>query len=474
MGKYKKLGVNIVTFFVGNMGSRLIQFIFIPMYTYWLTTYEYGIIDTVVITVSLCCPLVSMSIHDALLRFLLEHDGKENEYYSASLFLGAIGSLFFLLSAFVFNSIDLLRPYWLYFYIYMVLSVFFYIQNSLIRGLEYNKLYSGLGVINTLLQALCILLLVGKFRLGIDGYLMSMIIAYASSLLVSIFATKSWNYFSTKYISKCQIQSMLMYSLPLVPNAMMWWVINSSDKYMILYFLSPEANGVFAIASKIPLVINVAYSIFLMAWQISVVEERNQEGKENFYHMIYLCMISGLFIFASFIMIFIKPAILTFLSDGYNETWKYIPLLLISAIFTCLAGYYGSFYVAFKKTGGALKTSMVCAMVSICLNLFLIRYIGLLGVAMSNLISFLTLYVYRIIDTKRFLIIKPESVLVLCNTAILITQTFIIYFLDGYVAFLILIFLFVLMTFINRSLLVRIVAILKEIVQKKYYGKNSV
>ena len=243
---------------------------------------------------------------------------------------------------------------------------------------------------------------------------------------------------------------------------------------MILYFLSPEANGVFAIASKIPLVINVAYSIFLMAWQISVVEERNQEGKENFYHMIYLCMISGLFIFASFIMIFIKPAILTFLSDGYNETWKYIPLLLISAIFTCLAGYYGSFYVAFKKTGGALKTSMVCAMVSICLNLFLIRYIGLLGVAMSNLISFLTLYVYRIIDTKRFLIIKPESVLVLCNTAILITQTFIIYFLDGYVAFLILIFLFVLMTFINRSLLVKIVAILKEIVQKKYYGKNSV
>ncbi|WP_347000363.1 hypothetical protein, partial [Bacteroides cellulosilyticus] len=118
--------------------------------------------------------------------------------------------------------------------------------------------------------------------------------------------------------------------------------------------------------------------------------------------------------------------------------------------------------------------SMVCAMVSICLNLFLIRYIGLLGVAMSNLISFLTLYVYRIIDTKRFLIIKPESVLVLCNTAILITQTFIIYFLDGYVAFLILIFLFVLMTFINRSLLVKIVAILKEIVQKKYYGKNSV
>lgn len=155
-------------------------------------------------------------------------------------------------------------------------------------------------MINTLLQALCILLLVGKFRLGIDGYLMSMIIAYASSLLVSIFATKSWNYFSTKYISKCQIQSMLMYSLPLVPNAMMWWVINSSDKYMILYFLSPEANGVFAIASKIPLVINVAYSIFLMAWQISVVEERNQEGKENFYHMIYLCMISGLFIFCLF------------------------------------------------------------------------------------------------------------------------------------------------------------------------------
>lgn len=474
MNKYKKLGTNIVTFFIGNMGSRLVQFVFIPLYTYWLTTYEYGVIDTIVITVSLCCPFVSLSIHDALLRFLLEHDGKDKEYYSISILLGLVGSAAFSASVYVFNEIELLKPYWLYFYIYMILTVFYNIQNSLIRGLEYNKLYSVLGILLTLLQALGIYLLVGYLHQGIVGYMQALIVAYALSLCISVFATHSWRYFSLSAVSKRQFKSMLLYSIPLVPNAMMWWVINSSDKYLILYFLSPEANGLFAIASKIPLIINVIYTIFLMAWQISVVEEHNQEGKEKFYHTVYQYMVSGLFLFASFVMIFIKPLVLNFFDVGYIDTWRYVPILLISAVFTCLSGYYGSFYVAFKKTGGALKTSIVCGILNVCVNLIFINYIGLYGVSISNLLCFVFLYVYRIYDTRKMLIINNENLLVFLNALLLVCQSVAIYIPNIWWSSVVLTLLLGIMIIVNKNFLINMYHLVHLLINKYICGKNSI
>ncbi|MGH2233205.1 lipopolysaccharide biosynthesis protein, partial [Enterococcus faecalis] len=56
MGKYKKLAGNSVVFAAGNLGSKMISFILVPLYTYYLTTTEYGIVDLVTTTTSLLLP----------------------------------------------------------------------------------------------------------------------------------------------------------------------------------------------------------------------------------------------------------------------------------------------------------------------------------------------------------------------------------------------------------------------------------
>lgn len=474
MGKYNKLGVNIITFLIGNMGSRLIQFLFIPLYTYWLTTYEYGIIDTVMITVYLCTPFASLSIHDALLRYMLDKDSNRSKIYTISCIIGTIGSLLFLSSILVFKHIEILKPYWIYFYVYMVISVFFNIQLAYIRGLEQNKLYSALGIISTLLQAIGIVLFVGYFHYSIKGYLLAMIISYGLTLFLSIFITRSWRYFSITEINKTDIKNMLAYSIPLVPNAIMWWIINSSDKYLILYYLSAEENGLFAISTKIPMIINIVYQIFLMAWQISVIEEHNKEGKEHFYHKIYTLIISGLFLSASFIMIFIKPAVNTFLSTAYNEVWYYIPILLISTIFACLAGFYGSFYVAFKRTKGVLKTSIVCAVINVTFNLLSIRYCGLWGVSLASFLSFFILYIYRIYDTRKMVSIPSEKKLVFSNLIIVFIQILTIYLVNNYLSIILLSILFVAAIIINRNIIKETTIMVKQLIHKNNHEKSTI
>ena len=41
--KYKKLVKNSAVFFIGNLGSKVITFLIVPFYTYFLTTEEYRV-----------------------------------------------------------------------------------------------------------------------------------------------------------------------------------------------------------------------------------------------------------------------------------------------------------------------------------------------------------------------------------------------------------------------------------------------
>src|SRR5699024_5265628 len=57
---------------IGNIGSKLITFLMLPVYTYTLTKQEYGITDLATTTVGLLLPIVFLSISDAVLRFALD------------------------------------------------------------------------------------------------------------------------------------------------------------------------------------------------------------------------------------------------------------------------------------------------------------------------------------------------------------------------------------------------------------------
>lgn len=474
MGKYKKLISNFVIFFIGNMGSRVIQFIFIPLYTYWLSTTEYGIIDTLVITVSLIGPFASLTIHDALLRFILGDRKKTASYYTTSIVIWIVGSVISILSYIPFSYVEIVKPYWMQFYLYLVLSNLYAIQTSYLRGEEKNKLYSIIGILFTLLQVSMIVLFIAHWQQGVVGYLYAQDIAFAVAIVLSVLFSGSWKSFKLSACNMSDTCGMLRYSIPLVPNAVMWWIINSSDKYMIMYFISASANGIYSIAAKIPTVVNVIYQVFLMAWQISAVDEYQNNGSKEFYSRVYRGLVSGLFLFASVVFVLIKPVVFLFLEESYWDAWKYIPFLFISAIFSSLAGYYGTFYVAYQKTKGALRTSAVCALCNIVLNYILLKQAGVVGVAIATMISFIVLYIYRVKDTSKLVRIPTEWKTVLFNTIVLFIQTIGMFMLDGVLLVIIESIVFIIDVFINWKMLREIYNLLRGFLGRRKSGKIAI
>lgn len=96
--KYKRLAGNSILFAVGNLGSKLISFFMLPLYTWKLTQSDFGISDLVLSTLSLLLPIISLSVYDAVLRFSLDRNKDIKEVFSNSMFISMIGVVIMIFS----------------------------------------------------------------------------------------------------------------------------------------------------------------------------------------------------------------------------------------------------------------------------------------------------------------------------------------------------------------------------------------
>ena len=72
--KYRDLSKNTILFTINSFGSKLISFLLVPLYTYVLSTNDYGTADLITSTVQLLVPVLTLNIQDAVLRFSLDKE----------------------------------------------------------------------------------------------------------------------------------------------------------------------------------------------------------------------------------------------------------------------------------------------------------------------------------------------------------------------------------------------------------------
>ena len=71
---------------------------------------------------------------------------------------------------------------------------------------------------------------------------------------------------------------------------------------MVTYFISSSANGLYTAASKIPNFVILFSQIFIDAWQLSAVDEYDQEGGRQFFTKVFRVYSGGIFAVASVLL----------------------------------------------------------------------------------------------------------------------------------------------------------------------------
>lgn len=453
MNSYKKLIGNSFIFALGNLGSKLISFILIPMYTYYLSTEQYGTVDLVTVTVQMLLPIVSVSIFDAVLRFVMDKDKSRDVIMTNSILIMFMGLLIAFIAYLILSFFNIFGDNLIYLYLILVVQIFEQVFAQYTRAVGKIKVFAINGIILTLTTGLFNIVFLVYFGFGVIGYFWAIIISNIISVVYLYIKSKVYEDISFSKIDKKTLKELLNFSVPMIPNSLMWWLVSTSSRYFILFFVGVSANGLFAVASKIPSLINLVNLIFAQAWQLSAIEEFESENKSSFYTNVFTYLSSTLFISVSILIVFIKIIFETFFSAEFYTAWHAVPFLLLATVFSSFSSFLGTNYIAAKQTKGVFKTSIYGGIISTILNFLFIPTFGIIGASISSMISFFVIFIIRFYDTKQYIEMNINWSLLIKNLCIILIQIgFLMISLPKTPEILIEFSLFLVLLIINREL----------------------
>ena len=94
------------------------------------------------------------------------------------------------------------------------------------------------------------------------------------------------------------------------------------------------------------------------------------------------------------------------INEKFNRSYYQIPILLLASLFNILVSFVGSIYVAKKKTTEIAKTSIFAAIINILINIVFIKKIGLYAASISTLVAYMSMCIYRFIDSRKYVILS--------------------------------------------------------------------
>ena len=401
--KYKSLAKNTSIFAMGTFGSKVLTFLIVPLYTHVLTTAEYGVIDLFSASISLLVPFTTLLIYEAAIRFLVAKEYDEKTVFNNCFLVFAGGSILTIcLSPFLLSGLNM-KEYSFIFVLLLILTSYTAIFGQYLRSIGKNWSYSISGLIVTFFIVFLNVIFLLVLKKGVVGYLYSLLIAQFASSVYIFISCDTWKNFDLKFINIDSLKNMLIYSLPLVPNNIMWWIMNAGDKYVINYYLGNSANGIFSLAYKIPTILTMMFSIFMQAWQVSAIEEREDKSRNDFYKKVFEIISLLLIICTSLIILVVQPMFVHVMGKEFVDAWEFVPLLCIATLFNCYSTFAGIVYIVNQESKKSFYTTSIGAFFNLFFNFLLIKELGLFGVSIGTAIGYAVVMYLRFRDSKRTL-----------------------------------------------------------------------
>ncbi len=474
--KYRTLAGNMLILTIGQFSSKLLVYVMLNFYTSKLGKAGFGTMNIIVSTSGLLISIVSLSIADGVLRFALEKNNNGKMVYSIGINVCLIGCAVFAMFVPLIGMVPMLKGYEWLMYIYVISGSVKEISGIYVRC-RYEpggvKLFAVDGIITTVSTILFNLLFLGVFGLGVEGYIWAVILGNVVSMVFLNATAKLFTQYRPFRNDKTLRSAMLRYSIPLMPTMIMWAVINDSDMYMVEGLISPEANGIYSFAYKFPNLVTIAVGIFAQAWRMTAITERNSRTTSLFYSNILSMQQTVMFLACGGIMLILRPIIIPFLADEeFYSAFFYVPTLLFATIFQAMNNFLSSIYEAARKTSHSMISSFIGAAVNVILNLILIPIpqLGIEGAAIATLTSYVVVFVYRIIDTKKYLYMTVYWVKIIVNLLLLLSMAFSVMFLEyGTLQNVLNAVFFVMIAALNFKSCVQAV----EAVLNKRFGRNN-
>lgn len=408
MSRTKSLIKNTGVLLLGKISTQLVTFLLLPLYTSKLSTYEYGVMDIYVTLATLLIPIITLQIEQAIFRFMISNDSDITKIISTSTFFIVVSFVFYTVIYFLFIRFYYVKYSRIVFFFFFSQAIF-QILLQVVRGFNNYNFYSIISFISATMIIIFNVVFIVGFNMKYEAILLSTAISDLICSFIIILQNKLIKYISFVKISIKLLVDMIKYSAPLVINQFSSWLINYSDRVIIIFFLGVSMNGIYSLANKFFNLPVSIFNIYNLAWTESIIKSLEDDNKSEAHHYInkiinitfelYECLV--ILIVAALGIIF-----RFFIKGDYLAAYNYIPILLVASLFSGMSATIGSIYVASKRTKDIAITTLMSGVLNAIIHILTIKYIGLYAAAISTMITFIILFVFRCRHIKSYFKVK--------------------------------------------------------------------
>ena len=377
---------------------RLKDFALMPIITKTLGAINYGVWAQVGIITSLIQPIATMGLPNGLYRYL---PGKEKllvrrEYYTVIVIV-LISTLFWCALIFLFskkiastffetteNAVFVVLAG-----VSIVVGSLKYLFTSYFRLFTWAKTYS----LFTLIEAFGIAVFVGFAVYRGYGILGAVYMQLGVLALIVLLASivVFWN-LGLALPTIHGLKKYFAYGVPLIPTSWFHWVLNSSDRFVISYYLGLKDVGVYSLVYNVGyFLVGFIFNPIFLFYSPMVAQLWNEGRKEKVREMMEYTVKYGLMLAIPAVFGFYalgKQTLLLLSTEEFAGGVSLIPFVSLGYIFFLLSTFYQIIIGLAEKTTVVPFVFGFCAMLNIALTILMVPRIGILGAALATAISF--------------------------------------------------------------------------------------
>lgn len=381
---------------VASFIERGIAFFLLPIFTFYLTPKDFGVLALLTSVSSFILPLVTLGIQGAISVAYFKGE-KENyaSYFTSSIIPPFFIAFFLTIIVVIFHT--QIQDYFEVPFIWVLIipiSCFLSFFNSLLL-IDYQikdepGRYITFSLSSSLLNIALSLLLVIVFKYGYEGRFIGQ---YSSIIVFSFIAfyvmAKKRNLLIKK-TSSLNIKDSLMFGLPLVPHIFGCMIINMSDRMFIDHYYGKDVLGIYNIGYVIGSAISIlcgAFANAIIPFSYDLFTQNTHESKSKvvkvYWAFICLMLVTVLSLWI------ITPFIFKWFVDAkFAEGSKYVIWITLGYFFQGMYLLFANIIFYLKKTKVLFYMSFVNIVINLGLNYFLVPKFGPIGAAITLCISY--------------------------------------------------------------------------------------